>query len=255
MRPALLVIAGPNGSGKTTVTERLREDHWSEGVEYLNPDDIAQQRFGDWNSSDAVMKAARWTTARREELLLQRAGIAFETVMSAPDKITFLERAKDAGYFVRVFFIGTKDVRINAARIAQHLERAVMLGIDRQQTRPCTLGGGLHNLAGADQAFLVGQRNRRAAIDRGKGRPNRRRTDDSGHDPVSVALRGFLKPRFSRASLHARAGQCVPQLTQLGWIGERHKTGLQRPRQFGEPGDIAARRERFDFNFRIAAGA
>ncbi len=36
MRPVLLVIAGPNGSGKTTVTERLRADHWSEGVENLN---------------------------------------------------------------------------------------------------------------------------------------------------------------------------------------------------------------------------
>jgi predicted ABC-type ATPase len=42
MNPVLLVIAGPNGSGKTTVTVRLRVDQWSEGVEYLNPDDIAR---------------------------------------------------------------------------------------------------------------------------------------------------------------------------------------------------------------------
>jgi predicted ABC-type ATPase len=53
----LLVIAGPNGAGKTTVTARLRADHWSEGVEYINPDDIAQERFGDWNSPDAVLRA------------------------------------------------------------------------------------------------------------------------------------------------------------------------------------------------------
>ncbi len=36
------MIAGPNGSGKTTITGRLRKDHWSEGVEYLNPDDVAR---------------------------------------------------------------------------------------------------------------------------------------------------------------------------------------------------------------------
>jgi predicted ABC-type ATPase len=73
MSPVLLVIAGPNGAGKTTVTERLRRDHWSEGVEYLNPDDIARDRFGSWDDPVAVAEAARWTTARRECLLRERA--------------------------------------------------------------------------------------------------------------------------------------------------------------------------------------
>ena len=118
MRPALLVIAGPNGSGKTTVTTRLREERWSEGVEYLNPDEVARDRFGDWNSPAAVLSAARWTEARREELLAVGQGIAFETVFSTDSKVDFLVRAKDIGYFVRVFFIGTSDPRINAARVA-----------------------------------------------------------------------------------------------------------------------------------------
>jgi predicted ABC-type ATPase len=118
MNPVLLVIAGPNGSGKTTVTVRLRADQWSEGVEYLNPDDVARDRFGDWNSPGATLEAARWTTARREELLASQKGIAFETVFSTDDKLDFVARAKAAGYFVRVFFIGTSDPRINAARVA-----------------------------------------------------------------------------------------------------------------------------------------
>jgi predicted ABC-type ATPase len=118
VNPVLLVVAGPNGAGKTTVTVRLREEHWSEGVEYLNADDVARDRFGDWNSPHAVLEAARWTDARREDLLKAHMGIAFETVFSSPGKITFLERAKARGYFVRVFFIGTSDPRINAARVA-----------------------------------------------------------------------------------------------------------------------------------------
>lgn len=64
------------------------------------------------------MDAARWTTARRDELLVQRAGIAFETVFSADDKVDFLVRARDDGYFIRVFFVSTSDPRINAARVA-----------------------------------------------------------------------------------------------------------------------------------------
>lgn len=118
MSPVLLVVAGPNGSGKTTVTERLRVERWSEGVEYLNPDEVARDRFGDWNSREAVLSAARWTDARREELLQAGQGIAFETVLSTDAKVDFIGRAKQAGYFVRVFFIGTSDPRINAARVA-----------------------------------------------------------------------------------------------------------------------------------------
>lgn len=89
MNPVLLVIAGPNGAGKTTVTARLRAEKWSDGV--------ARDRFGDWNSAQASLDAARWTAARREELLANRAGIAFETVFSAPDKLDFVVRAKRAG--------------------------------------------------------------------------------------------------------------------------------------------------------------
>jgi predicted ABC-type ATPase len=119
--PVLLVIAGPNGAGKTTVTTRLRNERWSEGVEYLNPDEVARDRFGDWNSPTAVRQAADWTDRRREELLALRQGIAFETVFSTDAKVDFLLRAKAVGYFVRVFFIGTEDPRINAARVANRV--------------------------------------------------------------------------------------------------------------------------------------
>lgn len=122
-RPVLLVVAGPNGSGKTTLTVRLKKDRWSEGVEYLNPDDIAQERFGDWNSAEAVRAAATWAAARREELLASGSGIAFETVFSTNEKVDFLRRARALGYFVRVFFVTTSDPRINAARVADRVMR------------------------------------------------------------------------------------------------------------------------------------
>jgi predicted ABC-type ATPase len=115
------MIAGPNGSGKTTVTTSLRRDQWSEGVEYINPDDIAKEKFGDWNSRDAIISAANWAENRREELLKQKAGIAFETEFSAPDKVNFIQRAKRAGYFLRVFFVSTSDPRINASRVMRRV--------------------------------------------------------------------------------------------------------------------------------------
>jgi predicted ABC-type ATPase len=121
VRPDLLVIAGPNGSGKTTTTEALVQHEWSLGAEYINPDVIAEERFGGWNNPEAVLQAARWAAERRETLLMQGSGMAFETVFSAPDKLEFLRRAKERGYFIRLFFIGTTDPAINIRRVQQRV--------------------------------------------------------------------------------------------------------------------------------------
>jgi len=50
--------------------------------------------------------------------LINRKSLLFETVLSAPDKLEFISNAKDAGYFIRLFFVGTNHPSINAARIA-----------------------------------------------------------------------------------------------------------------------------------------
>jgi len=121
MRPVLLVIAEPDGSGKTTLTARLRADHWSDDVEYVNPDEIARDQFGDWNDPVSVVKAAEWAGDRRESLLKEGKGIAFETVLSMRDKVEFIRRARARGYFVRSFFVCTADPAINAARIVQRI--------------------------------------------------------------------------------------------------------------------------------------
>ena len=92
-----------------------------QGCEYINPDNIARDEFGDWNSLDAVLKAANLAAERRENCLRQGTDLAFETVLSSPDKVDFVLRAAQAGFFVRLFFVGTRDATINAARIARRV--------------------------------------------------------------------------------------------------------------------------------------
>ena len=53
-RPVLCIVAGPNGSGKTSTTDLLLQNEWTEGSVYINPDNIAQNLFGDWNSPKSV---------------------------------------------------------------------------------------------------------------------------------------------------------------------------------------------------------
>lgn len=120
-KPVLIVIAGPNGSGKTTVTEQILRHEWMEDAIYINPDIVAQERFGDWNSSDAVKKSVAYCEALREKSLVEGKSLIFETVLSRKDKVDYIRRAKEAGFFVRVFFVCTESPTINASRIARRV--------------------------------------------------------------------------------------------------------------------------------------
>ena len=59
-KPELIVIAGPNGSGKTSVTQKFLHHEWADGTVYINPDQIANDKFGDRNSREAVLEAANY---------------------------------------------------------------------------------------------------------------------------------------------------------------------------------------------------
>ncbi len=120
-RPRLLIVAGPNGSGKTTITESGLRHQWFDGCEYINPDLIAQHELGNWNDPAVVLQAARLATERREACLREGRSLAFETVFSGPDKIDYVRRAIAAGFFVRLFFVGTDGPQINAARVARRM--------------------------------------------------------------------------------------------------------------------------------------
>ena len=120
-KPVLIVIAGPNGSGKTTITTQILQHEWMEDAVYINPDQIAKDRFGDWNSPNAIMQSVKYCEAMREDCLRKRKSLIFETVLSAEDKLDYIRRAHEAGFFIRFFFVATSHPSINASRIARRV--------------------------------------------------------------------------------------------------------------------------------------
>lgn len=120
-KPVLIVIAGPNGSGKTTITSKILRHEWLEDAVYINPDIIAQEMFGDWNNKEAVMNSVEYCENLRENCLVENKSLIFETVLSIPEKIDFIKRAKQAGFFIRLFFVSTSSPAINASRIAKRV--------------------------------------------------------------------------------------------------------------------------------------
>jgi predicted ABC-type ATPase len=113
--PFLLIIAGPNGAGKTTLTQFLRQRSIEFG-EYINPDDIASKLEGSYDES--VREAQAIAERRREACIEKKRSFSFETVMSHPSKVEVLVRAKAAGFFVQLFFVGTDDPQTNVDRVS-----------------------------------------------------------------------------------------------------------------------------------------
>jgi predicted ABC-type ATPase len=113
--PFLSIIAGPNGSGKTTLTQWLRSRSIELG-EYINPDDIASELDG--SCEERTAEAQIIADHRREACINAKRSFSFETVMSHPSKIDILRRAKEKGFFVQLFFVGTDDPQTNIERVA-----------------------------------------------------------------------------------------------------------------------------------------
>ncbi len=120
-KPTLIVVCGPNGSGKTSITKKILKHEWLTNCTYINPDEIARDIFGDWNSPKAIISAANYAEELRYKLLEERKSIIFETVLSSSEKLDFIWKAKEIGYFVRIFFVCTDSPTINASRIARRV--------------------------------------------------------------------------------------------------------------------------------------
>lgn len=110
-KPEIVVFAGPNGSGKSTITDMLRPTD----MVYINADDIQRALGCD------VMKAAQLAEAHREDQLRKKESFCFETVLSTDRNLKLLQRAKEAGFFIRCYYILTADPQINVARVASRV--------------------------------------------------------------------------------------------------------------------------------------
>jgi predicted ABC-type ATPase len=114
-QPFVLMIAGPNGSGKTSLTRWLQKGGFYLG-QYINPDDIAQNLEGSYEAR--TVEAQRAADLLRQEHIEAKQSFSFETVMSHPSKLEVLDLARKAGFFVQVFFVGIEDPQTNIERVA-----------------------------------------------------------------------------------------------------------------------------------------
>ena len=106
INPVVLVFAGPNGSGKTSLARAL-----SVFGTYVNADDLKKE----YDLTD--LEAAKQGEALRNSLLERGRDFSFETVLSTERNLLLLQKAKERGYEAQCIYVLTCDENINVARV------------------------------------------------------------------------------------------------------------------------------------------
>jgi predicted ABC-type ATPase len=117
--PFLLIIAGPNGAGKSSHWDREYRSRKLQ-LPYVNADEIARSMSpSETRDRDAMFEAEK----KRREHIERRESFAFETVFSHPGKLEEIQLAKEAGYYIRLVFIGLASPQLSVARVMRRVAR------------------------------------------------------------------------------------------------------------------------------------
>ena len=113
------LVVGPNGAGKSTFV-RLTLAHAEPASVFVNADEIARREWpGDpvAHSYDAAARAAE----TRRLLIEQRRPFIAETVFSHPSKLTLIDDARAAGFYIALHVLMVPE-SLAVARVQARVE-------------------------------------------------------------------------------------------------------------------------------------
>ncbi len=115
MKKSVYLIAGPNGSGKTTFAREFLPNY-ADCTNFINADLIAQG-LSPFSPSVAAMKAGRLVLQEIHNLADKGVNFAFETTLSGKTYLPLLKSLKKKGYHLHLFFLWIPSTSLALARI------------------------------------------------------------------------------------------------------------------------------------------
>lgn len=109
------IIAGPNGSGKTTFANEFLPEY-AKCPNFVNADLIAQG-LSPFSPRAAAIKAGRLVLEQIRSLAGKNVDFAFETTLSGKSYARLLTILKDKGYAINLFFLWIPNVEFALGRI------------------------------------------------------------------------------------------------------------------------------------------
>lgn len=119
MAKTIEIIAGPNGSGKTTFAEKALEKR--KHALYINTDSIARGLSPDQNEF-AQYEAGRFMLKMIETAIENNQSFTFETTMSGKVWTSYLKKAKKSGYKIKIYFVFVRTIELSLKRIQNRVK-------------------------------------------------------------------------------------------------------------------------------------
>ena len=115
-KPVAVFFAGCNGAGKST----LRDDILKSKYPFIDADFIAKQvNFSHLPNADIA--AGREAIRRFRYYLQEKQSFSIETTLSGVSALNNMQKAKDAGFEVHLYYCGLANVELNIARVADRV--------------------------------------------------------------------------------------------------------------------------------------
>lgn len=117
--PAIVVLAGANGAGKTTAARTILVD-LLRLFTFVNADEIARG-LSPFAPETVAFEAGRIMLNRLNQLAKARESFAFETTLAGKAYRRWLAERKDEGYEVHLLYFWAGQVEMNVQRVAQRV--------------------------------------------------------------------------------------------------------------------------------------
>ncbi len=114
-RKNVYIIAGPNGSGKTTFARKFLPEY-AKCSNFINADLIAEG-LSPFSPQQVAIKAGRLVLEQIHELSTKNADFGFETTLSGKTYLKHFLKLKEMGYSLHMFFLWIPSTQLAVARV------------------------------------------------------------------------------------------------------------------------------------------
>ena len=118
--PNLYVIAGPNGSGKTTFAKEFLPKY-AHCPNFINADLIALG-LAPFSPAKVQIKAGKLLIEQIKNFLEAGADFAFESTLAGRSYVSLFKKAKHQGYRITVFYLYIPSDKLAKGRIKQRVK-------------------------------------------------------------------------------------------------------------------------------------